>query len=387
MFRERRKLSIAMTLLMVGFILLGYSNLGSANGWNANDVFSDNNIMNTFDLSTTGSYVVFITSEGTAKAGGFNSFGELGNGTSSPMLIGTSPMYSVLNMSNVVRVSAGFDYTMFLKNDGTVWGTGNNRHGQLGNGTSTNRLTPVKTKINNVKQISTGYSRPYVLKNDGTVWYSTSKAVGYEKIDYVDNISYIDMTWNNSARGYVKKDGSVLYEGLNEYGQAGIGNNSRLSDIVKPDIDDVKEVSLSHGHAMYLKNDGTVWGAGKNDSGQLGDGTTENKSRPVKVNIDNVKKVFTGLDHTVFLKNDGTVWTVGNNKYKQLGDGTKESKSIPVKVNIDNVVAINHSENGVIALKSDGTFWFWGGYISAWAGSEPYEPKEFKFEGQYYPGI
>ncbi|HNW41357.1 MAG TPA: hypothetical protein PKN08_05585, partial [Opitutaceae bacterium] len=69
---------------------------------------------------------------------GYNSDGQLGDGTttyrSTPVQVATG----------VASVSVGDDYTLFVKTDGSLWATGNNYHGQLGDGTTTDRSTPVQ---------------------------------------------------------------------------------------------------------------------------------------------------------------------------------------------------------------------------------------------------
>jgi len=68
-------------------------------------------------------------------------------------------------------VSAGVWHTAALRNDGTVWTWGWNEHGQLGDGTTTNRHTPVQVQnLTNVTAISTNSFHTVALRNDGTVW-------------------------------------------------------------------------------------------------------------------------------------------------------------------------------------------------------------------------
>ncbi|MDP8218712.1 MAG: RCC1 domain-containing protein [Candidatus Theseobacter exili] len=45
------------------------------------------------------------------------------------------------------QITAGSVHTVVLKNDGTVWAWGSNSYGQLGDGTTSNRNTPVRVKI------------------------------------------------------------------------------------------------------------------------------------------------------------------------------------------------------------------------------------------------
>ena len=63
------------------------------------------------------------------------------------------------------------DYSLILKEDGTVWGCGYNNYGQLGNGITTTQASIVQmTNATNVKAISCGENHSLILKEDGTVW-------------------------------------------------------------------------------------------------------------------------------------------------------------------------------------------------------------------------
>ena len=88
-------------------------------------------------------HTVFLKSNGTVWATGKNSDGRLGDGTtidrSNPVQVvdsGGSPV------TGVIGISARLP--QYLKSNGTVWGTGNNSDGQLGDGTTTNRTNPVQ---------------------------------------------------------------------------------------------------------------------------------------------------------------------------------------------------------------------------------------------------
>jgi alpha-tubulin suppressor-like RCC1 family protein len=54
----------------------------------------------------------------------------------------TSRPAPVLLTAGVAAVSAGFQHMLFTKADGALYGTGDNTYGQLGDGTTTSRATP-----------------------------------------------------------------------------------------------------------------------------------------------------------------------------------------------------------------------------------------------------
>jgi alpha-tubulin suppressor-like RCC1 family protein len=179
----------------------------------------------------------------------------------------------------VAAVATGIYHTAILKSDGTLWTTGRNSHGQLGDGTTTDRNAPVQV-MSDVAAVAASYYQTLMLKTDGTLWAA----------------------------------------GDNEYGQLGDGTTTGRSTPVQV-MSDVAAVSSGDRHTLILKTDQTLWATGRNAQGQLGNGTTTDRSTPVQVMSD-VAAVFAGDVHTVFLKTDGTLWAMGNNSEGQFGVGT-----------------------------------------------------------------
>merc|ERR1712032_703714 len=71
---------------------------------------------------------------------------------------------------DVVFVSAGYYHTTAIKQDGSLWATGLNNHGQLGDGTVTQRLGYVEVMDDGVKDVCTGEYTTFVIKKDGSLW-------------------------------------------------------------------------------------------------------------------------------------------------------------------------------------------------------------------------
>ncbi len=90
--------------------------------------------------------------------------GQLGDGStankSNPVQVTDS---SGNPFSNVAAIAAGYYHTIFLKSDGSVWATGNNGNGQLGDGSTTQRNNPVQVTdssgnpFSNVAAVAAGY--------------------------------------------------------------------------------------------------------------------------------------------------------------------------------------------------------------------------------------
>jgi len=250
---------------------------------------------------------------------GHNQYGQLGDGTTTHRL---TPV-QVQNLSDVVQVTEGFYHTCALKEDGTVWCWGRNSEGQLGDGTTTNRLTPVQVNnLSGVVQITAGDLHTCAVKQDGTVW-----------------------CW-----------------GYNRYGQLGDGTTTnRLTPVQVKNLSNVVQIAAGHLHTCALKQDGTVWCWGNNSDGQLGDGTTTNRYTPVQVqNLTGVVQVAAGYVHTCALKQDSTIWCWGNNSYGQLGDGTTNDRLTPVKANILGSRITAGGWYTCTFSQSGGTVWCWG---------------------------
>jgi alpha-tubulin suppressor-like RCC1 family protein len=172
-------------------------------------------------------------------------------------------------------ISAGTYYSLFLKADGSAWATGWNSNGQLGDGTLTERSTPIQVMAN-VSAISASDTYSYFLKSDGTFW-----ATGRD---------YLGGLYSNSPRQYLDDwlgISSIIARGFSiDVGEYVFANNGLLlkgdacyvvdfeygSSYYKiPVITGVSAISASGAHSLFLKTDGTVWAIGLNYLGELGD--------------------------------------------------------------------------------------------------------------------
>src|SRR5207302_4573120 len=100
---------------------------------------------------------------------------------------GTPKPFVVGSLQNVIQAAGGAYYALFLLNDGTVWAYGDNRAGQLGDGSQTDQTTPVKVSdLHSVTAIAAASIASLALKSDGTVWAWGKGLLG----DGQENISH-----------------------------------------------------------------------------------------------------------------------------------------------------------------------------------------------------
>ena len=255
-------------------------------------------------------------------------------------------IFTQLPVSDVVAVAVGEEHCLILKADGTVWSMGENSSGQLSNGQSgpyAGKKTFVQAKdrngfINNVTAIAAGSSHNVVLKNDGTVWtsggnyagqlgngYSGTNAGQKVFVQAKDGNGFINNVTAITAGAYhsivLKNDGTVWATGLNGNGTLSNGTTTDQKVFVQSKdeiefISNVTAVATKYAHNLALKSDGTVCAAGWNNYGQLGNGQSgSNALQKVFVQAKNesgfltaITAIAVGQYHSIVIKKDGTVW-------------------------------------------------------------------------------
>ena len=239
----------------------------------------------------------------------------------------SSPVQTIAYGIDWEQVKAGFGFSMAIKDNGTLWAWGHNYSGQLGDGTTDNKSSPIQVGSDtNWSSISCGDYHIAAIKTDGTLWIWGS------------NYNY-QLGTNN---GYNAWESSPV--------QTSIGGNDWVS------------VSCGYSHTVALKSNGTMWTWGNGYNGQLGDDETNTRSYPVMNNYgeDTWSKIYAGYNCTFGIKNDGTLWSFGLNDNGTLGDGTDQNRSSPVQVLGSGIWEQVDVKQTAIAIKQDGTLWTWG---------------------------
>jgi len=249
-------------------------------------------------------------------------------------------------------ISAGSQEGFAIHPDGSLWAWGSNDFGQLGDGTTTNRYTPVKI-MDDVASVSSDRGRTTAITSDGSLWvWGVSQGLGSEPtpVKIMDDV--VSVSLGSTDIIAIRTDGSLW-------------RISSLSPLVSRKImEDVVYASAGTNHVLAIRTDGSLWAWGNNGQGEVGDGTTEYRHRlnPVKIMEDVV--AISASSHSMAIRSDGTLWAWGNNWSGQLGDGTTVNRYAPVKI-MDNVVAISAGHSHSMAIRNDGSLWGWG---SNWYG-------------------
>jgi len=275
-----------------------------------------------------------LDASGNVWTWGWNYFGQLGIGTactsmSSPDCMATTPA-PIPGFTAVKAIAARGYHTLVLKRDGTVWAWGYNYGGRLGDGTTTDRRSPVP-----VGGLS-GHGGVAVISGGGDV--SAALMADHSL-----------MAWGTNDHGAVG-NGTISDSG--QWTPVAVSQSTGLTN--------VKAIATGWDHMVALDQDGNVWTWGDNDDGELGNGTTISSSLPIKVSgLSHIQGVSAGDGSTVVLDANGHVWAWGALRH---GNGTPFSYGpTPVEVaGIDNVTLVRARDWHVLALKSDGTVWAWG---------------------------
>ena len=310
-------------------------------------------------ISAGSMHTMALKTDGTLWAFGGNGYGQLGDGTD------TDRNTPVQVMTGIASVSAGSGHTMALREDGTLWAFGSNVFGQLGDGTHTDRHTPVQVMAG-VTSVSAGGDFTMAVKKDGTLWAFGHNYFGnlgdgtttdrHTPVEVMTEIASVYAGFMHTM--VLKTDGSLWAFGYNNYGQLGDGTTTDHYTPVEV-MTGIASVSASQHFTMALKTDGSLWAFGYNGYGQLGDGTTTNHYTPVEVMTGIASVSAGGGDFTMALKTDGTLWAFGNNYFGQLGDGTTTDHYTPVEV-MTGIASVSTGTYHTLALKTDGVLWAFG---------------------------
>lgn len=333
-------------------------------------------------------------SNGTVEGAGSNGYGELGDGTE----VGRAVPETIPNLSNVTAVSAGGYQSLFLLSNGTVMASGYDDEDQLGNGEPyefshcdcTRKLVQVKAvggegKLEHVVAVSAGYYDSVALLSDGHVvdWgYGSSGELGNGsnsesdvpvEVSGLEGEGKLEDVVAIAAGGYhnlaLLANGTVVSWGYNREGQLGDESTSNSDVPVQVEgvggigtLTGVQSIAANLYDSFAVLTNGKVVGWGYNGYGQLGDGETAQSTVPVEVSgiggegtLEGVATVSPGAETTEALLDNGTLAGWGRNHYGEIGDGNLEEALSPVAVpGLSGLLTLAHGDYNYDTIVTQG---------------------------------
>ena len=214
---------------------------------------------------------------------------------------------------NIISASLGKYHSSALTSTNRLFTWGRNDHGQLGDETTIDKLTP----------------------NDITSQFS-----------FADGEIILSLSLGGYHSSVLTSTNRLFTWGQNNYGQ--LGDDTTLDQSIPTDIttqfslssgENIIYVELGASNSSVITSTGRMFTWGLNLNGQLGDGTTTNKISPIDIttqfNLSDGETILSGSfrnDHSLAITSLNRLFTWGRNSNGQLGDGTKIDKLTPVDI-------------------------------------------------------
>jgi len=339
-------------------------------------------------IAAGGFHGLALLTNSTLWAWGQDSLHQLGdnsaNDEAAPESL-TDSLCGPARLTNAVALAGGYDYSVAVDAKGVVWSWGEGTlSGQLGNGGNTNVLTPSPINgISNVISVAAGYEHTLALRADGTVW-----AWGYNHAGDVEGNGNGQLgagflggaaSTNSPVRSLVPTGtvivaiaagydfslaldttGSVWGFGGNASGQLGTNVSSvgrsastNLPTLVAG-ISNVIAIAAGLAHSVAVTADKKLWTWGDNSEGALGrTGSGLVPGLVTALTNQNVVAIAAGYQFTLAVTSNGQVYAFGDNQFGELGTNTFgnpiTSGPVPV-VGISNAVLVSAHPYGYHSL-------------------------------------
>ena len=304
-----------------------------------------------------------LLSSGGIKCWGDNKDGQLGNGTTT----NSSTPVSVSGITNATTVTAGLNYSCSALVDGAVKCWGNDKKGQLGDGGSKSQTTPVSvsglTNVLGVTAVGEFHACALELEEVVSCWGANESGQAPALVEGLGGTA-VSVGGGSGFTCVLLASGHIECFGDNFFGELGDGTTTESATPVSVSgISNATTLSAGGGgSACASLSNGEIkcWGA--NEMGELGNGTTTNSTTPVSVSgITSAAEVSAGERFACALIIEGSVECWGDNEQGQLGDGSTASSTTPVSVSgISDAIALAASGSHACVRLADDSVRCWG---------------------------
>ncbi|MGD9605375.1 MAG: InlB B-repeat-containing protein, partial [Bacilli bacterium] len=300
-----------------------------------------------------------ITNKGRVFLWGYNSNGQIGNGTKTHQLIPVDiTSYFGFGEGEVpIKITTGYSNTILLTSTGRIFSWGYNGFGQVGDGTTTERTTPVD--ITNKFTFNIGETVEYFVLGDAFAHMVTSEN---RIFGWGANFPY-----GNVGEGITEPNRTLPIEITNKF-------NLNVDETIVKLI-----TSSTSAFSLALSSEGRLFAWGKNSNYSLGDGTTSIKTSPKEIthlffdleDDEVINNVFTSKDTGYAITSKNKIYSWGYNACGQIGNGSTTTQTTPINItnNFDlqyNEVIVKLIPNGqlVFAVSSLNRVFAWGNNFS-----------------------
>lgn len=291
-----------------------------------------------------------LTSKGRVFAWGLNGFGQLGDGsiTDKSTPVDITLQFNLRDGELITSILAGSWYSMALSSDSRVFTWGDNRSGQIGDGSIFNRSNPIEI-------------------------------TSFFQLDIGDSITQLAAGSSHSLA--ISSSGRVFSWGLNNYGQ--LGDGSEVSRLLPNDItanfniamgEKITQIIAGGFHSIAITTNSHVYSWGYNHYGQLGNGTNDDNSIPVDITStfdlkedSFIYSVSAGFVTSMAITSTGEMFTWGGNPVGELGDGTLVGKNFPNEITDqfeflfpEVIIQLESGHNHILIVTSTGRVYSWG---------------------------
>lgn len=279
---------------------------------------------------------------------GWGDFGRLGHGNSSDLF--TPQPIKALHGVRIKQIACGDSHCLAVTMEGEVQSWGRNQNGQLGLGTTEDSLVPQKVQAFqgiSIKMVAAGAEHTAAITEDGSLYgwgWGRYGNLGLgdrndrlvpQKVSTVDDAKMVMVAcgWRHTIS--VSSAGALYTYGWSKYGQLGHGD---FEDHLAPHKLEalsgnvVSQISGGWRHTMALTSDGKLYGWGWNKFGQVGAGDNVDHCSPVQVKFpqeQKVLKISCGWRHTLAITERQNVFSWGRGTNGQLGHGESVDRNTP----------------------------------------------------------